>query len=69
MQELSLLLIGFSFLVCLSLGKEGNFNEAESSLPGNEWLDPWDMIHYDAAAQSLDNMVSLLLILPFPTTS
>lgn len=62
MQVLSLLLISFSSLVCRSLGQEGNYNEAEQSLPGNEWLNPWDMIHYDAAAQSFDNTVSLRLI-------
>ena len=64
MQVLSLLLISFAYVVCPSLGKEGNYNEAERSLPENEWLNPWDMIHYDAAAQSLDSTVSLLLISP-----
>ena len=63
MQVLSLLLVSFASVVCPSLGKEGNYNEAErSQLPENDWLNPWDMIHYDAAAQSLDNTVSLLLI-------
>ena len=66
MQELSLLLITCSSLVCLSLAKEANYNEAEQSLPGNEWLNPWDMIHYDAAAQSFDNTVSLLSISNLP---
>ena len=64
MQVFSLLVISFACVVCPSLGKEGNYNEAERSLPENEWLNPWDMIHYDAAAQSLDNTVSLLLISP-----
>ena len=62
MQVLWLRLITFSSLVCLTLAKEANYNEAEQSLPRNEWLNPWDMIHYDAAAQSFDNTVSLLLI-------
>ena len=62
MQVLWLRLITFSSLVCLTLAKEANYNEAEQSLPGNEWLNPYDMIHYDAAAQSFDNTVSLLLI-------
>ena len=62
MQVLSFLLISFACVICPSLGKGGNYNEAEQSLPGDEWLNPWDMIHYDAAAQSLDNTVSLFLI-------
>ena len=56
MQVFTLLFISFACLVCLSLGKEGNYNEADQ----HEWLNPWDMTHYDAAAQSLDNTVSLL---------
>ena len=62
MQVLSFLLISFACVICPSLGKGGNYNEAEQSLPGDEWLNPWDMIHYDAAAQTLDNTVSLYLI-------
>ena len=58
MQVLSLLLISFASVVRLSLGKEGNYNGVEHSLPENEWLNPYDMIHYDAAAQSLDTTVS-----------
>ena len=62
MQVLSFLLISFACVICPSLGKGGNYNEAEQSLSGDEWLNPWDMIHYDAAAQTLDNTVSLFLI-------
>lgn len=63
MQVLSLLLTSVAFQFCLSLGEEGNYNEAE-------WLNPYDMIQYDAAAQSIDNTVSLLLIsLPYQTSS
>ena len=62
MQVLSFLLISFAWVICPSLGKGGNYNEAEQSLSGDEWLNPWDMIHYDAAAQTLDNTVSLFLI-------
>ena len=63
MQVLSLLLTSVAFQFCLSLGEEGNYNEAE-------WLNPYDMIQYDAAAQSIDNTVSLLLIsLPCQTSS
>lgn len=63
MEVLSLLLISVACQFCLSLEKEGNYNEAE-------WLNPYDMIQYDAAAQSIDNTVSLLLIsLPCQTSS
>ncbi|KAL9950481.1 hypothetical protein ACROYT_G042979 [Oculina patagonica] len=54
MKASALLLISFTCLGRLSLAKEGKYNEAEQALPSQEWLDPWDMIHYDATVQSLD---------------
>ena len=62
MKVFALLLITLTLLGSLSLAKEANYNEAEQTASRQEWLDPWDMIHYDAAAQSLDRTVSFLLI-------
>lgn len=63
MKASALLLISFTCLGRLSLAKEGKYNEAEQALPSQEWLDPWDMIHYDATVQSLDKTVSFVAYL------
>ena len=68
MKVLAFLLINFSCFRFLSLAKDGNNNEGEQTLPKQEWLNPFDMTHYDAAAQSLDETVSTSL-LPRQTTS
>lgn len=51
MKGFTLLLIYLASLGYLSFAKESNNNEGEQT---KEWLDPWDMTHYDAAAQTLD---------------
>lgn len=63
MKAFALLVIIFTCLGRPSLAKEGNYNEAEQTLPRQEWLDPWDMIHYDATVQSLDKTVSFVAYL------